>query len=84
MVNARIATFFTMFAMTAMVYAGESAEPTREEKITKGAIEHRLQLGFDGNTFSGPAWDRLVTEGAAAQFFLVGEEHGIAENPKLV
>ena len=84
MVNARIATFFTVFAMTAMVYAGESAEPTREEKITKGAIEHRLQLGFDGNTFSGPAWDRLVTEGAAAQFFLVGEEHGIAENPKLV
>jgi len=34
--------------------------------------------------FSGPAWERLVAEGIAAQFFLVGEEHGIAENPVLI
>ncbi len=47
-------------------------------------MEHRLQLDFDGNTFSGAAWDRLAEAGAAAQFFMVGEEHGIAENPKLV
>jgi hypothetical protein len=70
--------------MTTVVYAGEAAELTREEKITASAIKHRLQLDFDGNTFSGPAWDRLVAEGVAAQFFLVGEEHGIAENPELI
>ena len=34
--------------------------------------------------FRGPAWDKLVAEGTAAQFLLVGEEHGIAENPKLM
>lgn len=27
-------------------------------------------------TFSGPAWDALVADGAAAQFVVVGEQHG--------
>ena len=51
--------------------------------VTSNAKEHRLQLDFDGTDFSGPAWDRLLQEGKNAQFFLIGEEHGIAENPKL-
>jgi hypothetical protein len=84
MINARIVTFITTLIMMATVYAGEVTELTQEEKITAAAMQHRLQLDFDGNTFSGPAWDRLVAEGVAAQFFLVGEEHGIAENPKLI
>jgi hypothetical protein len=62
----------------------ETAEQTIEDKISAAAMEHRSRLDFDGKTFSGPAWDRVVAEGAAAQFFLVGEEQGIAENPKLV
>ena len=84
MINPRISAIITTLVMTTVVYAGEAAELTREEKITASAIKHRLQLDFDGNTFSGPAWDRLVAEGVAAQFFLVGEEHGIAENPELI
>jgi len=84
MINARIATIISTLIMTTIVYAGEAAELTREEKITAAAIKHRLQLDFDGSTFSGPAWDRLVAEGVAAQFFLIGEEHGIAENPVLI
>jgi len=64
--------------------AEEAGEPSAAERITAAAAEHRSKLDFDGDVFSGPAWQRLVAEGAAAQFVLVGEEHGIAENPKLV
>lgn len=51
--------------------------------LTKGATDQRSRLNFDGESFSGPAWDTLLAEGRDAQFFLLGEEHGIAENPKL-
>jgi hypothetical protein len=47
------------------------------------AAQNRQRLEYDGKTFSGPAWRTLVAEGEKAQFFLLGEEHGIAENPKL-
>ena len=69
--------------LTSVISADETAQQTRADKISAAAIEHRLQLEFDGETFSGPAWKRLVAEGGAAQFFLLGEEHGIAENPQL-
>lgn len=65
-------------------FAAEPAGPSRVDRLTSAAIEHRLRLEFDGGVFSGPAYERLVAEGRAAQFFLVGEEHGIAENPMLV
>jgi hypothetical protein len=58
--------------------------PTKADRISAAAAKHRLLLNFGGDTFSGPAWDRLIAEGKAAQFFLVVEEHGIAENPMLV
>jgi len=56
---------------------------SRNERVARAAAEHRLRLDFDGATFSGPGWERLVEAGRAAHFFLIGEEHGIAENPKL-
>lgn len=71
-----------LFAGLALADQSESAY--REEKITAAASEHRLRLDYGNGLFFGPAWDRLVDEGRAAQFFLVGEEHGIAENPLLV
>lgn len=55
-----------------------------EIKLTEAARENRTQLGFDGDTFSGPALDQLLAAARDSQFFLIGEEHGIAENPKLV
>ena len=64
--------------------AEDGAGNSIEAKLADAAMEHRLPLGFDGKTFSGPAWEKLVDAGKNAQFFLVGEEHGIAENPKLV
>ena len=52
-------------------------------KLTDAAREHRSRLDFDGKTFSGPALDRLLAAARDAQFLLIGEEHGIAENPML-
>ncbi len=66
-----------------IVQAEDVAEVPLAEALKKGATEQRTRLEFDGKTFSGPAWEKLLTEGRDAQFFLLGEEHGIAENPKL-
>ncbi len=60
-----------------------AANPAWMGRLTDAAKASRMKLDFDGKAFSGPAWDTLVAEGKAAQFFLLGEEHGIAENPKL-
>ena len=79
----RLAFLFVALVCPGAVSVGEAEEPTREEKLSAAASEHRLRLEFDGEDFSGPGWDRLVAEGRAAQFFLLGEEHGIAENPML-
>jgi hypothetical protein len=57
--------------------------PTLEQRITARAAENRHRMSYETGRFSGPAWDMLVAEGEAAQFFCLGEEHGIAENPKL-
>ena len=84
MIHTRFAVLFAALFFTSVTFADEPAEQTIEDKISAAAIEHRSRLDFDGKTFSGPAWDHIVAEGAAAQFFLLGEEHGIAENPKLV
>ena len=58
-------------------------ETSLADRVTAAATRSRHRLAYDGTAFSGPAWDMLVAEGAAAHFFLLGEEHGIAENPKL-
>ena len=60
-----------------------AAQPSLAERITQRASENCHRLAFDGTRFSGPAYDLLVQEGRAAQYFCIGEEHGIAENPKL-
>lgn len=51
-------------------------------ELHSAALENRHRLDFDGEAFSGPAWRSLLEEGGRAQFFVIGEEHGIAENPK--
>src|SRR5690606_36492727 len=53
------------------------------ERLAEAARGARHRLHYDGARFSGPAWDLLVERGRAAQFVLLGEDHGIAENPRL-
>ena len=57
--------------------------PSLADRINAAALQNRQKLNFDGARFSGPAWDTLLGAGRSSQFFLIGEEHGIAENPKL-
>lgn len=59
-------------------------QPTLEERLATRAAESRHAVTFRDGTFSGPGWDLLVAEGREARFFLVGEEHGVAEIPALV
>jgi hypothetical protein len=65
-----------------------ASEPTKppapDAALRAAASEQRLRLSHDGTNFSGPGWDFLLAEGRQAQFFAIGEEHGIAENPKFV
>jgi hypothetical protein len=77
------------FALTlgciALLTATTNAEGNESSVTLKEAArEHRSRLDFDGKTFSGPALDHLLAAARNAQFLLIGEEHGIAENPKLV
>lgn len=66
-----------------------AAEPARTppspltERLAAAATASRLRLDFTGGRFSGPAWDFMLAEGAAAQFFLLGEEHGVEQIPAL-
>ena len=66
-----------------LIHAQSTAVETLSETLTKSAQTQRTRLDFDGNIFSGSAWKKLIAEGKHAQFFMIGEEHGIAENPKL-
>jgi hypothetical protein len=62
------------------VQSSETA--TLVERLQTAAAENRLRLDHRGDRFSGPAWEKLIEAGRQAQFFIIGEEHGIAENPK--
>lgn len=57
--------------------------PSRNARIATAAGANRHRLDFSNGTFSGPGWDYLLARGRESHFFLIGEQHGIAENPKL-
>ena len=60
-----------------------SADAAPPEQLRTAIAAARYPLEFDGKRFSGPGLDLMIERGRAAQAFLLGEEHGIAENPKL-
>ncbi len=60
-----------------------TALPTTEERLLARARENLHDIQFNGTSFSGPGWELLVREGRASDFFLLGEEHGIAQVPRL-
>lgn len=59
-------------------------KPTLAQRLAAEAPKHQLAMDYDGRTWSGPGLDWLVKEGSDAQFFLLGEEHGLAQVPALV
>ncbi len=60
-----------------------AAQPSRADRLAATARSARHRLDHRDGRFSGPAWDMLLARGRDAQYFLLGEEHGISENPKL-
>ncbi len=58
-------------------------KPTLAERPAAEAAKHRLAVSFDGGAVSGPGLDRILQEARAARFFLLGEEHGVAQVPIL-
>lgn len=85
--SVRILTYLitVVLAWTLMppILAQNNEELASEKKFIEAALAHRYRLDFDGKQFSGPGWRRLVDEGKAADYFLIGETHGIKENPIL-
>jgi hypothetical protein len=63
--------------------ATAAKKPTRTERLAAAIADGRMPLDFDGRRFSGAGYDWLLLRGSEARAFLLGEEHGIAENPKL-
>jgi len=78
-----VAAAVPLVSVRSAVQSSPAAKPTQLDKIAEAAANNRRPLNFDSRRFSGPAYDWLMERGSAAQAFLVGEEHGIAENPKL-
>jgi hypothetical protein len=54
-----------------------------QQRLVDTAKQNLYPMAFDGSRFSGPGWDFLQKESAAAEFVLFGEEHGMAETPLL-
>lgn len=53
------------------------------QSLTDEARGARSPIHFDGEHFSGPGYEQLLDAGRKSHFLLLGEEHGIAENPLL-
>ena len=81
--NRRTAFVITYAAILLIGSATHADTSESNSKLTEAARENSSRLNFDGNTFAGPALDQLLAAARNSQFFLIGEEHGIAENPKL-
>ena len=60
MIQARFVLLLTLLMINGLAFTDDTAEPTKAEEITAAATEYRQALEFDGETFSGPAWDRLI------------------------
>ena len=75
-------TFCLLSTLTLLFASVASANPP-VSKLEKAASEAALAVTFKNNRFSGEGYDTLLNRARASQFFLIGEEHGIAENPLL-
>lgn len=77
-----VATLIVVGALATSARA-EPAAVSIEARLATAASEARHRLRLDPTGPSGSGWDLLVRRGREAQFVLLGEQHGIAENPLL-
>ena len=70
-------------AQTPTPPAGPPTQAVMQQRLLDTAKQNLYPMSFDGSRFSGPGWDLLQKETAAAEFVLFGEEHGMNETPIL-
>jgi hypothetical protein len=72
--------------LTALLMLGgaPSFAPAQDTALTRLLLENRRVLLIDNGRLAGPGGRMLVEEGLGSRFFLVGEEHGVAEIPEVV
>jgi len=75
---------FLFYGLARAQAPAPSPTPTFEQRLAARAAENRYAVTFQNGTFSGPGWELLLAEGRKSRFFLVGEEHGVAEIPAVV
>jgi hypothetical protein len=76
------ATTYAMLTI-ALASVGGLRAPAVAQKLPLDSLfrAHRLSLTFGTAGMSGAGWDLIVTEGANAQFVMVGESHNLLEIP---
>jgi hypothetical protein len=67
----------------AMRASAQTPKPDVQAKLLERALQNVYPMSFDGAKFSGAGWELLKKEGAASEFVLLGEEHGMHETPLL-
>lgn len=70
----------TALAVAALATAARDAHAQDSLTAMLRRNAHPMQAAADG-TLSGPGAELLLESGRGAQFFLIGEEHGVAEIP---
>ena len=74
-----------LLAVVPALTARAQAAPAGDSALRAALVQRRATLSVDSaGRIGGAGGAMLVDAGRRAQFFLVGEEHGVAENPRLV
>jgi hypothetical protein len=71
-----------MNLLTAILALAMSVQPgpAATERSSRDIIaEQQLPIARTAAGFGGAGWDRLVADGAAAQFFMIGEQHATSD-----
>ncbi|MGQ0642213.1 MAG: hypothetical protein ACT4P6_15805 [Gemmatimonadaceae bacterium] len=75
-------TTVPLLGLSALFFAGQAH--AQDTALTRLLIANRHPLRVSDGRLEGSGGRLLVDEGKQARFFLVGEEHGVAELPAVV
>lgn len=84
----RFAVRSTAAVFSLLIASSASAQQQPQARDTADALgrllrENRMEMRMVSGALEGPGADFLVREGRAAGFFLLGEDHGVAEVPEV-
>ena len=75
-------TFFELLAggaSAAAIIQAAPAPPPAPDPVTELSKNVIPIVEAARGEFSGAGWDRLIADGAASHFFMIGEQHGVAD-----